>query len=363
MDAATLALPFLFALIVVALAFDFLNGMNDAANSIATIVSTRVLRPQYAVAWASFFNFIAFLFFGLHVAQTLGTGIIDATIVDPRVVFGALTGAIVWNLITWLLGLPSSSSHALIGGLCGAALASSGGDFSVLKWRTGLLPKVVVPMISSPIAGFIFGALLMLFLLVVLQSFTPHLVQRIFGKAQLVSAAWMAHSHGTNDAQKTMGIIALALFTGTRSWAWAPSSGSARSNGGSSNASFVRGSSRCRSAGCWAMPSGEFARPSVTTNPPASAFSQLRLPGFPISEVGRSERSKSQKARRGIAGPLPFWPAWNRRQGWFYFPSSGEGFDGNGAADEKGRFCLPTSLCRMSRPFARNTISSAIFVA
>src|ERR1700694_5335066 len=120
---ATLALPVLIGLIIVALAFDFLNGLHDAANSIATIVSTRVLRPQYAVAWAAFFNFIAFLFFGLHVAQTIGTGIVDANIVDPAVVFAALLGAIAWNLITWFFGIPSSSSHALIGGLVGAGIA------------------------------------------------------------------------------------------------------------------------------------------------------------------------------------------------------------------------------------------------
>src|SRR6202142_717033 len=126
MDAAALALPFLFALIAVALAFDFLNGMNDAANAIATIVSTRVLRPQYAVAWAAFFNFIAFLFFGLHVAETIGKGIIDAAIVDPRVIFGALAGAIVWQIITQRLSIPSSSSHALIGGLVGAGLGKAG---------------------------------------------------------------------------------------------------------------------------------------------------------------------------------------------------------------------------------------------
>src|SRR5215510_16386039 len=125
MDVA-LALPILIALIVVALVFDFLNGMHDAANSVATIVSTRVLRPHYAVAWAAFFNFIAFLVFGLHVAQTLGTGIVEAEIVDARVVFGALAGAIVWNLITWFFGIPSSSSHALIGGLLGAGLAKAG---------------------------------------------------------------------------------------------------------------------------------------------------------------------------------------------------------------------------------------------
>src|SRR5829696_7980440 len=122
----TLALPLLVGLIVIALAFDFLNGLHDAGNSIATIVSTRVLRPSYAVFWAAFFNFIAFLFFGLHVANTLGTGVIEPTLVDNKVIFGALTGAIVWNVVTWLLGIPSSSSHALIGGLVGAGSAKAG---------------------------------------------------------------------------------------------------------------------------------------------------------------------------------------------------------------------------------------------
>src|SRR3569833_1968208 len=121
-----LSLPVLIGLIAVALLFDFLNGLHDAANSIATIVSTRVLRPQYAVIWAAFFNFIAFLFFGLHVANTLGTGIVDPALADARVIFAALTGAIVWNVITWLLGIPSSSSHALVGGLIGAGLAKAG---------------------------------------------------------------------------------------------------------------------------------------------------------------------------------------------------------------------------------------------
>src|SRR5437762_11719985 len=123
---ATLAIPLLVALIVVALAFDFLNGMNDAANSIATVVSTRVLRPQYAVAWAAFFNFVAFLFFGLHVAETIGTGIVTPDIIDDRVIFGALMGAISWNLITWWAGIPSSSSHALVGRLIGAAVSKGG---------------------------------------------------------------------------------------------------------------------------------------------------------------------------------------------------------------------------------------------
>src|ERR1700712_1020143 len=126
MDAAALALPVLIALIVVALAFDFLNGMNDAANAIATVVSTRVLRPQYAVIWAAFFNFIAFLFFGLHVAETVGRGIVEANIITASVIFAALIGAIVWNIVTWALGIPSSSSHALIGGLLGAGITKSG---------------------------------------------------------------------------------------------------------------------------------------------------------------------------------------------------------------------------------------------
>src|ERR1041384_4645565 len=126
MEAVALSLPVLVGLILVALAFDFLNGLHDAANSIATVVSTRVLRPQYAVAWAAFFNFIAFLFFGLHVAETLGVGIVDASVVDPRVVFGGLAGAIPWNLITWGLGIPSSSSHALVGGMLGAGCTKAG---------------------------------------------------------------------------------------------------------------------------------------------------------------------------------------------------------------------------------------------
>ena len=211
----------LFLLVVIAaLVFEYINGFHDAANAIATVVSTKVLTPRQAIAMAAFFNLTGALM-GTAVATTIGNGIVDLKVVTMRTIICALLGAIVWNLATWLLGLPSSSSHALIGGLCGAAIASAGGDFSVLKWRTGLLPKVVVPMISSPIAGFIFGALLMFLLLLALQSFTPHFVHKIFGKLQLVSAAWMAHSHGTNDAQKTMGIIALALFTGTKNGAFA----------------------------------------------------------------------------------------------------------------------------------------------
>src|ERR671938_2042705 len=141
MDAA-LALPLLVGLIAVALAFDFLNGLHDAANSIATIVSTRVLRPQYAVVWAAFFNFVAFLFFGLHVAQTIGTGIVAASVIDPAVIFGALMGAIAWNLITWWGGIPSSSSHALIGGLVGAGVAKAGSGTVV--WKGMLTPRAAI---------------------------------------------------------------------------------------------------------------------------------------------------------------------------------------------------------------------------
>ena len=167
-------LPLLIALIVVALLFDFLNGLHDAANSIATIVSTRVLRPQYAVAWAAFFNFIAFLFFGLHVAQTIGTGIVAADVVDPRVVFGALMGAIVWNLITWGLGIPSSSSHALIGGLVGAGTAKAG--FGAIVW-TGL-GKTAAAIVLSPAFGLFLALLLTLIVSWLFVRTTPYAVDR-----------------------------------------------------------------------------------------------------------------------------------------------------------------------------------------
>ena len=206
----------LFIIVVLAaVAFEYINGFHDAANAIATVVSTKVLTPRQAIAMAAFFNLTGALM-GTAVASTIGKGIVDTKVVDMKTVLCALLGAIVWNLLTWWLGLPSSSSHALIGGLCGAALATAHGDWSVLKWNTGLMPKVVVPMFTSPVIGFLLGAILMGLLFVILRSFTPHFVHSIFGKLQLVSAAWMAHSHGTNDAQKTMGIIALALFTGTK---------------------------------------------------------------------------------------------------------------------------------------------------
>jgi PiT family inorganic phosphate transporter len=204
-----LSMPVLIGLIAVALAFDFLNGLHDAANSIATIVSTRVLRPQYAVAWAAFFNFIAFLFFGLHVANTLGTGIIDAAAIDARVVFGALMGAILWNLITWGLGIPSSSSHALVGGLVGAGIAKAG--VSAIVWH-GLLPTTAA-IVASPLIGFFLALALVLLLSWTLLRWTPFAVDRSFQRLQFISASLYSLGHGGNDAQKTMGIIAVLLFS------------------------------------------------------------------------------------------------------------------------------------------------------
>ena len=206
--------------VLVALAFEYINGFHDAANAIATVVSTKVLTPRQAISLAAFFNLTGALA-GTAVASTIGKGMIDPTVVTMQTILCGLLGAIVWNLVTWWLGLPSSSSHALIGGLCGAAVAAARNDWSVLKWNSGLMPKVVLPMLTSPVLGFLVGGLLMLVLLIALRSATPHIVNAIFGKLQLVSAAWMAHSHGTNDAQKTMGIITLALFAGTQNGAFA----------------------------------------------------------------------------------------------------------------------------------------------
>ncbi len=204
-----------FCVLLGAIIFEYSNGFHDAANAIATVVSTRVLTPRKAIAMAAFFNLTGALFDGA-VASTIGKGLVDTNVVSMTTVLSAVIAAFTWNITTWWFGLPSSSSHALIGGLCGAALAAANGNWSVIKWNAGVWPKVVVPMITSPFAGFIFGALLMFLLFVALQRFTPHLVHSLFGKLQIFSAAWMAHSHGTNDAQKTMGIITLALFTGTQ---------------------------------------------------------------------------------------------------------------------------------------------------
>jgi PiT family inorganic phosphate transporter len=208
-DALAIGLPLLIALIAVALLFDFLNGLHDAANSIATIVSTRVLRPQYAVLWAAFFNFIAFLFFGLHVATTIGTGIVDASVADARVIFGALMGAIVWNIVTWILGIPSSSSHALIGGLVGAGAAKAG--FGAIVWSG--LGKTAAAIVLSPLLGFLLALLLTLIVSWIFVRSTPYAVDATFRWLQFVSASLYSLGHGGNDAQKTMGIIAVLLYS------------------------------------------------------------------------------------------------------------------------------------------------------
>lgn len=206
---ATLALPILIGLIAVALLFDFLNGLHDAANSIATIVSTRVLKPQYAVAWAAFFNFAAFLVFGAHVARTVGTGIVAADVVDARVIFGALMGAITWNVITWLGGIPSSSSHALIGGLLGAGLAKVG--LSGIVWSG--VTKTAAGIFVSPMLGFLLALVLVLIVSWLFVRFSPFAVDNIFRTLQFVSASLYSLGHGGNDAQKTMGIIAVLLYS------------------------------------------------------------------------------------------------------------------------------------------------------
>src|SRR5947208_6755278 len=199
----------LLALISCALVFDFLNGLHDAANSIATVVSTRVLRPQYAVMWAAFFNFVAFLFFGLHVAQTVGTGIVAAEVVDAAVIFGALMGAISWNLFTWGLGIPSSSSHALIGGLTGAGLAKAGAG--AIVWSgLGLTSAAIV---LSPLLGLTLALVLVLAVSWLFVRSTPMAVDNSFRILQFVSASLYSLGHGGNDAQKTMGIIAVLLYS------------------------------------------------------------------------------------------------------------------------------------------------------
>jgi PiT family inorganic phosphate transporter len=204
-----LALPLLVGLIGVALAFDFFNGMNDAANAIATVVSTRVLSPQTAVVWAAFFNFIAFLVFGLHVAETVGRGIVEADIVTPRVILAALTGALSWQVITNRLGIPSSSSHALIGGLVGAGLAKAG--ISAVVWAG--VWKTVAGIVLAPGLGCLTALLLMLLVSWLFMRLTPFAVDHVFRRAQLFSASLYALGHGGNDAQKTMGIIAVLLYS------------------------------------------------------------------------------------------------------------------------------------------------------
>jgi PiT family inorganic phosphate transporter len=207
MDA--IGLPILLGLVALALLFDFLNGLHDAANSIATVVATRVLRPRTAVLWAAFFNFIAFAVFGLHVARTLGTGIVEAGLVDARVVFGALTGGIIWNAVTWRLGIPSSSSHALIGGLTGAGIAKGG--LGAVVW--GGLGMTAAGVVLSPLLGFVLAQLLALAVRWATLTVTPYAADRRFRILQLASASLYSLGHGGNDAQKTMGIIAVLLYS------------------------------------------------------------------------------------------------------------------------------------------------------
>jgi PiT family inorganic phosphate transporter len=205
----SVALPILVALIVIALIFDFLNGLHDAANSIATVVSTRVLSPKYAVIWAAFFNTVALLVFAPHVAATIGTGIVEPNLIDTHVIFGALMGAISWNIITWVLGIPSSSSHALIGGIAGAGIAKAGPSALVVA---GFL-KAGSAIVLSPLIGLALAMMLILAVSWLCRRTSPYAVDRRFRVFQFFSAAMYSLGHGGNDAQKTMGIIAVLLFS------------------------------------------------------------------------------------------------------------------------------------------------------
>jgi PiT family inorganic phosphate transporter len=209
MEAYLVGTPVLVGLIVTALLFDFLNGLHDSANSIATVVATRVLRPFTAVLWAAFFNFIAFTVFGLHVAATMGSGVVHTAAVDPLVVFGALAGAIVWNVLTWRLGIPSSSSHALVGGLIGAGMAKAGP--AAVVWNgVGVIGAAIV---LSPLIGLLLAMALVLVTSWIAVRATPFAVDRRFRVLQFVSSSLLSLAHGGNDAQKTMGIITVLLYS------------------------------------------------------------------------------------------------------------------------------------------------------
>jgi PiT family inorganic phosphate transporter len=199
----------IWVIIVLALTFDFINGFHDAANSIATVVSTRVLSPKLAVLWAGFFNFAAFAVLGTHVAKTIAKGVVDPTAVTPAILIAGVSGAIVWNLITWWLGLPTSSSHALIGGFVGAAVALAGPDAVIVK---GLI-KIAQFIVISPLVGMTLGFIFMVSVYWIFHRSTPAKVDRLFRRLQLISAAAFSLGHGGNDAQKTMGIITVALFS------------------------------------------------------------------------------------------------------------------------------------------------------
>jgi len=220
-----MTLGIIFLVIFIALVFEYINGFHDTANSIATIVGTKVLTPRQAIAMAATTNLIGALA-GHAVAKTVSSGLVDSQYISPLVIVCALLGGIVWNLLTWWFGLPSSSTHALVGGLCGAALASSRDNWHAIIWSVekvkdgkvvmeGVLPKVIAPMISSPLIGFFGGLVIMGLLYALLRSARPRFVNRFFGKAQIVSASFMGFAHGLADAQKTMGVITLALVTAT----------------------------------------------------------------------------------------------------------------------------------------------------
>jgi PiT family inorganic phosphate transporter len=203
------SLVFVGFIILVALAFDFTNGMHDAANSIATIVSTQVLTPRQAVVWAAFFNFVAFLIFGTAVAHTIGAGMIDLTVVTPLVIFGGLLGAIFWNLLTWLLGLPTSSSHALIGGYAGAAIVKAGPSVIIVHGWV----KTLIFMFLAPLLGLVLGVVFIWITVWIVRNKHPARINRSFRRLQLISACLYSLGHGGNDAQKTMGIIASLVFS------------------------------------------------------------------------------------------------------------------------------------------------------
>src|SRR3954470_24634079 len=208
-------------IILVALVFDYINGFHDAANSVATIVATRVLTPAQAVGWAAFFNFAAAFLFGTGVAKTMGKGMIDLAIVTPYVILGGLIGAIVWDLLTWWLGLPTSSSHALIGGYAGAAMAHVGlvrgfrNSFQALNFGpTGEWPFTLKMIVGAPLIGMMSSYILMIVVYWIFRNYSPSRMDKYFRKLQLLSAAAFSLSHGGNDAQKTAGIITGVLFTG-----------------------------------------------------------------------------------------------------------------------------------------------------
>ena len=219
----------LLTVILVALVFEYINGFHDTANSIATVVSTKVLTPRLAIALAAITNLVGALW-GTAVAKTISSGLVDSKVVEmaPEIIIAsALLGGIIWNLATWWFGLPSSSTHALVGGLCGAAVAGSHGHLGAIVWtkvkdgapwfkNEGVLYKVVLPMVTSPVVGFLVGLILMSLLTLLVSSWRPAIVSHLFGKLQLLSAGYMGFSHGSNDAQKTMGIICLALITATK---------------------------------------------------------------------------------------------------------------------------------------------------